>query len=86
MSLSGDVRYASRNARLFDDNIIIYINYFILITHSTYNCGRLISDLDLIIQAAVARVSALHASQKEKKPSPEKKLRGKKAAAAAKSD
>ena len=28
MSLSGDVRYASRNARLFDDNIIIYIDYF----------------------------------------------------------
>ncbi|PAV22588.1 60s ribosomal l28 [Pyrrhoderma noxium] len=37
-------------------------------------------------KAAVARVSALHASQKEKKPSPEKKLRGKKAVAAAKSD
>lgn len=37
------------------------------------------TDLNLTLQAALARVSALIAAQKEPKPLPPKKLRGRKA-------
>jgi len=61
--------------RHFGDNIsIFYFHFYPFLLRSTR--ARL---LTLLIQAALARVSALVAAQHEPKPTPPKKLRGKKA-------
>ena len=71
MSLSGDVRYASRNARLFDDNIIIYIDYFILITHSIYNLGG--SFLTLILLSRLPLLASQPSMLHKRRRSPPQK-------------
>ena len=77
MSLSGPVRRAPRSP----DSLA-------LTSHHTFPLSSLLSyqredcaDMDCVGQATLARVSAILATQKEPKPTPPKKLRGKKAAA-----
>ena len=71
MSLSGNVRCSNALARLFGSHIL---SRFPLIWN------MLLTLFLLCLKAALARTNALILAQKEKKPAPPKKLRGKKAA------
>ena len=74
MSLSGRVRCTSHQARLFGVDSSL---------RSCFASRLLLDETDLsYLQTVLARVSAIQASKKEPKPTPEKKVRGKKAKSA----
>lgn len=66
-------------------HFLLYLSFLLLF--SVRSCGLYAVEwmyaYERSLQATLARISAVIASQKEKKPAPEKKTRGKKKAAAA---
>ena len=75
LSLSGLVRYSPRRIRLVGANTFfaLYLNLLHLLVPG---CGN--TDIIRFFKAALARVSALIAAQREPKPPRAKKIRGKK--------